>query len=67
MPKQAISMGLSTILSAKRIILLAFGEKKKDAITKLASGIQDKDVPATVLYDHPNVEVYVDNAAAPEQ
>src|SRR5699024_7185727 len=66
-PKQAISMGLSTILSAKRIILLAFGEKKKDAITKLASGIQDKDVPATVLYDHPNVEVYVDNAAAPEQ
>ncbi|UXR32598.1 glucosamine-6-phosphate deaminase [Staphylococcus simulans] len=66
-PKQAISMGLSTILSAKRIILLAFGEKKKDAITKLASGIQDKDVPATVLYDHPNVEVYVDNAAASEQ
>ncbi len=66
-PKQAISMGLSTILSAKRIILLAFGEKKKDAITKFASGIQDPDVPATVLYDHPNVEVYVDDAAAPDK
>lgn len=65
-PKQAVSMGLSTIMSAKRIILLAFGEKKKDAITKLASGIEDADVPATILYEHPNVEIYVDEAAAPD-
>ncbi|AMY05615.1 glucosamine-6-phosphate deaminase [Staphylococcus condimenti] len=65
-PKQAVSMGLSTIMSAKRIILLAFGEKKKAAITKLASGIEDADVPATILYEHPNVEVYVDEAAAPD-
>lgn len=65
-PKQAISMGLSTILSAKRIILLAFGEKKKAAITKLASGVEDADVPATILYEHPNVEIYVDDAAAPD-
>ncbi|MEL0538164.1 glucosamine-6-phosphate deaminase [Staphylococcus debuckii] len=65
-PKQAISMGLSTIMSAKRIILLAFGEKKKAAITKLASGVEDADVPATILYEHPNVEIYVDDAAAPD-
>ena len=33
-PKQAVSMGLNSIMRAKRIILLAFGERKRDAIQK---------------------------------
>lgn len=65
-PKQAISMGLRSIMKAKRIILLAFGEHKKEAMTQLASGHITPDVPATILHLHPNVEVYVDDAAMPD-
>lgn len=65
-PKQAISMGLRSIMKAKRIILLAFGPHKKEAITQLAAGHITTDVPATILHLHPNVEVYVDNAAMPD-
>lgn len=64
-PKQAVSMGLASILKAKRIILLAFGEKKRAAIEQLAKHEVNKDVPATILLAHPDVEIYVDDAAAP--
>ncbi|PKI14480.1 glucosamine-6-phosphate deaminase [Staphylococcus shinii] len=64
-PKQAISMGLSTILKAQRIILLAFGEKKREAIEKLAENEVNSEVPATILHAHPKVEIYVDDDAAP--
>lgn len=65
-PRQAISMGLSSILKAKRIILLAFGEKKRDAIMKLMENNVTSDVPATILHGHPRVEVYVDDDAMPK-
>ncbi|HAR5989712.1 TPA: glucosamine-6-phosphate deaminase [Staphylococcus pseudintermedius] len=65
-PKQAISMGLSSIMKAKRIILLAFGEQKREAIRHLMSQEVTTDVPATILHRHPHVEVYVDDAAMPE-
>ena len=64
-PKQAVSMGLASILKAKRIILLAFGEKKRAAIEQLAKHEVNKQVPATILLAHPDVEIYVDDAAAP--
>lgn len=64
-PKQAVSMGLASILKAKRIILLAFGEKKRAAIEQLAKHEVNKEVPATILLAHPDVEIYVDDAAAP--
>lgn len=64
-PKQAVSMGLASILKAKRIILLAFGEKKREAIEQLAKHEVNKQVPATILLAHPDVEIYVDDAAAP--
>ncbi|WP_210617032.1 glucosamine-6-phosphate deaminase [Mammaliicoccus lentus] len=62
-PKQAISMGIQSILKAKRIILLAFGPKKSEAIQKLLSGEITTDLPASALYNHPNVEIIVDNSA----
>lgn len=62
-PKQAISMGIQSILKAKRIILLAFGPKKAEAIQKLLSGEITTDLPASALYNHPNVEIIVDNSA----
>ncbi|MFH4905212.1 glucosamine-6-phosphate deaminase [Staphylococcus cohnii] len=64
-PKQAVSMGLASILKAKRIILLAFGEKKRAAIEQLAKHEVNKQVPATILLAHPDVEIYVDDASAP--
>ena len=63
-PQQAVSMGLASILKARRIILLAFGEKKK-AIHQLMNNQVTKDIPSTILHAHPNVEVYVDDEAAP--
>ena len=65
-PRQAVSMGLASILKAKRIILLAFGPKKKEAISKLLNEQVTEDVPATILHTHPNVEVYVDDDAVPD-
>ncbi|WP_436862449.1 glucosamine-6-phosphate deaminase [Staphylococcus caeli] len=64
-PKQAVSMGLSTILKAQRIILLAFGEKKRAAIEQLTRNEVNSDIPASILHAHPNVEIYVDDEAAP--
>lgn len=65
-PKQAISMGLQSIMKAKRIILLAFGEQKREAIRQLMRQEVTTDVPATILHHHPHVEVYVDDAAMPQ-
>lgn len=62
-PEQAISMGIHSILKAKRIILLAYGPKKADAIRKLLTGEITTDLPASALYNHPNVEVILDNNA----
>ncbi|MBO1199253.1 glucosamine-6-phosphate deaminase [Staphylococcus simiae] len=65
-PRQAISMGLSSILQAKRIILLAFGAKKKQAISNMLNLDPTTDVPATILQTHPNVEIYLDTEATPD-
>ncbi|SCT93813.1 glucosamine-6-phosphate isomerase [Staphylococcus xylosus] len=60
-PKQAISMGLSSIMRAKRIILLALGEHKKEAIKQLLEGDISESLPASILRQHANVEVIVDD------
>lgn len=65
-PRQAISMGLQSIMKAKRIILIALGSSKKEAMTKLKSGHVTEDLPASILHQHPNVEVFVDDAAMPD-
>ncbi|MBE7355419.1 glucosamine-6-phosphate deaminase [Staphylococcus haemolyticus] len=60
-PKQAVSMGLNSIMRAKRIILLAFGERKRDAIRQLLNGETTESLPASILHQHPNVEIIVDD------
>lgn len=64
-PKRAISMGLKNIMAAKTIILLAFGEHKKEAIDHLINGNITEDWPCTILQNHPNVYVVIDKAAEP--
>ena len=55
-------MGLDNITRAKRIILLAFGDKKHDALQRLIDGHITEDLPASILHQHERVDVIVDNA-----
>ena len=60
-PKQAITMGLGTIMDSIRIVLMAQGKKKKDILDKAMNGKVTKDIPASILQTHPNMEaVYCD-------
>lgn len=64
-PKFAYSMGLSSILKAKKIILLAFGEEKAQAVKDLVTGTEPtEEIPSTILLKHPNVTIIVDKEAA---
>lgn len=63
-PTTAITMGVGTILEAKRIVLLATGESKADAIRCAVGGKVDPECPASFLQTHPDVTLIVDKAAA---
>lgn len=63
-PTQAVSMGIRTILSAKKIILLASGRAKAEAVQRMLEGEMTPDVPASLLQQHPDVTVIVDKEAA---
>jgi len=63
-PTQAVSMGIQTILGAKKIILLASGKAKAEAVQRMLEGESSPDVPASLLQQHPDVTVIVDEAAA---
>jgi len=63
-PTEALSMGISSILRARAIILMAFGADKAPVIARLAQGQQDLQLPASSLWQHTDVTVYLDAAAA---
>lgn len=63
-PQKAISMGMATILKAKRIILLASGKNKAEAIAKTVNGKISTQVPASLLQTHPRITIIVDQQAA---
>lgn len=65
-PRRAITMGVGTILSAKKIYLMAWGEAKADIIRLTVEGEISKQVPATFLQNHENVEVILDESASSE-
>ncbi|MBS5825500.1 MAG: glucosamine-6-phosphate deaminase, partial [Clostridium argentinense] len=62
-PKQAISMGIKTIMSSKKILLLANGEEKAEILYKAIYGDIIPEVPASVLQLHPDVTIIVDEKA----
>lgn len=64
-PTTALTMGLKTIYSAKKILLLALGESKRDAVKALVSGQQSNEWPCTILATHPNLHCYFDLDANP--
>ena len=57
-PKQAITMGLGTIMESKKIVLMANGEHKLNILNVAMNGEVTEDVPASILQNHENVEVY---------
>ena len=63
-PDKAITMGISTMLSAKRIILMAWGEDKAQAVKEIAEGPVTTDCPASLLQRHDHISFYVDETAA---
>lgn len=65
-PSRAITMGVGSILKAKRIILLAWGEGKANIIQKTVEGPITEHIPATYLQEHPNTSVYLDAASSSE-
>ncbi|RIW34662.1 glucosamine-6-phosphate deaminase [Bacillus salacetis] len=66
-PSKAITMGISTILKSKEILLLVSGERKQEALVKLFEGEVDERFPASVLKNHPCVTIIADEAAIPEK
>lgn len=63
-PTHAITQGIATIMTARRIVLIARGESKAEAIERLLSGDTTPLFPASVLRDHPDVTLLLDQAAA---
>ena len=63
-PTHAITMGIATIMKAKKILLVATGENKADAIKAMVEGEPTTECPASVLQNHKDVVVIVDEAAA---
>jgi glucosamine-6-phosphate deaminase len=63
-PSKAITMGVGTIMDAKRIVLMAWGEGKANIIKQAVEGPIQESVPATFLQTHPNCDFIIDRAAA---
>ncbi len=62
-PRQAVTMGVGTILEAKEILLLAFGEKKADVVARALQETPAEECPASWLQQHPRCTWLVDAAA----
>lgn len=62
-PRQALTMGISTILKSKKIVLLACGASKRNAVSELLDNEIQTSVPATMLKVHPDVVLICDKEA----
>ena len=63
-PDKAIAMGISTMLSARKIMLMAWGEDKADVVKKVVEDPVNPLCPASYLQTHDNISFYVDENAA---
>lgn len=63
-PRKAVTMGVGTILNAKRIVIMAYGMKKAEIVRKTIEGEMSTDVPASFLQDHDDVTFVLDKYAA---
>lgn len=63
-PESAITIGISTILSAKQIVLMAWGEGKAQTVKDIVEGEPDTHCPASLLQVHDNISFYTDTDSA---
>jgi len=65
-PKRAITMGIATVLSAKRIVLMAWGQKKSTVVQQAIEGAVSSQLPSSFLQMHKNTTLVLDEEAAAE-
>lgn len=65
-PVSAITMGLSDMMQARKITLVAWGEQKAESIHEIVEGPVTDMVPGSLLQTHPEIQVFIDLAAASE-
>ena len=63
-PRKAVTMGVSTILKTKKIVLVAFGERKAEIVRKAVEGPTTEFVPASYLQGHDNASFILDEPAS---
>lgn len=63
-PQKALTIGLKTIFNAKEVIVLALGDKKKEAVYQSTRGAVSYQCPASMMQNHPNGIFVVDEGAA---
>lgn len=64
MPRYALTMGIDSIMKAKKIVLIATGASKAEAIKNTVEGEVTPHCPASILQKHPNCILFIDKAAA---
>ncbi|HBL41585.1 MAG TPA: glucosamine-6-phosphate deaminase [Ruminococcaceae bacterium] len=64
MPHYAMTMGIGSIMRSKKIVLVATGASKADAVKGMIEGEVTPQLPASILQQHPDVTVYLDKEAA---
>ncbi|MCC7374939.1 MAG: 6-phosphogluconolactonase [Verrucomicrobiales bacterium] len=62
-PAMGITIGLKTLLAARRVIVLAYGDHKAAPVAAMTQGMPTPDCPASLLQQHPNCWLFVDAAA----
>ena len=62
-PRQALTMGIGCIMAARRVLMVASGADKADAVAKMVNGPITPEVPASILQLHPDVILVADKAA----
>jgi glucosamine-6-phosphate deaminase len=63
-PKEAVTMGLTTLMQARKVCLVAIGEAKAQAVKKLIEEPPHENLPASILKQHACVTIYLDQSAA---
>jgi glucosamine-6-phosphate deaminase len=64
-PVEGLSMGMATILQARRVVLIATGSRKAAAVARMLGGAITTDLPASFLQLHPHATAMLDRAASP--
>lgn len=63
-PKRAVTMGIQSIMEARQVVMVAFGNSKAAAVKGMLEGPISVGMPASILQNHPNVSVFLDQEAA---